>query len=351
MYISIKSEKMEQLLQVIEASKRSYIYFISVLLKYILLFAVLSVPKIGMAAHLGMIPIVDNNNLRLMIEGRSDIWTSPYRDKEIPLRIHELKLRVPLINTESWSASAHIGAESLSSGRADVTVGRNPVFIGSDLRSLSAGFAVKRTTSEGSSVSIFTAQNSSSDEVYRDTRDTWTEVSIFYEFAPQDRLQWVVAANSSKNRGFLNNQIVPFVGVYYKPGPNFSVTFGFPFARLIWSSENFWTTSLYLTPVGVHGEVTRSSSSNMSWRVKAGLSSRSYLHVNRIDDHMRLIFVEKYFEGGFKSKVSDQTFVGFMIGASFDRVFYEAKSVFSAEGQNTGLNKDLYGTFLMEFEL
>lgn len=329
----------------------SYVRFIFIISKGILLIVGLSMPKIGVAAHLGMIPTVDKHNLRLIIEGRTDIWTSPYRDKETPLRLHELKLRAPLFNTESWSASAHIGAESLSSGRADMTVGRNPVFIGSDLRSLSAGFGVKRTASEGSSVSIFTAQNSSSDEVYRDTRDTWTEVSIFYEFAPQDRLQWVVAANSSKNRGFLNNQIVPFIGVHYKPSSNFSATFGFPFARLIWSNEDFWTTSVYLTPVGVHGEVTRSTSAHMSWRIKAGLSSRSYLHVNRIDDHMRLIFEEKYFEGGFKSKVSDQTSVGFTIGTSFDRVFYEAQNVFSAEGQKTNLNKDLYGAFLMEFEL
>lgn len=329
----------------------SRIHFVLAILKNVLLIIGLLLPKTGMTAHLGMIPTVDKHNLRLIIEGRTDLWTSAYRYKEAPLRLHEVRFRARLINSEFWSASAHVGAESLSSGRTDLTVGRNPVFIGSDLRSQSAGFGVKRTASDASSFSVFAAYNSSSDEPYKNTRDIWTEVSMFYEFAPQDTLQWVIAANSSKNRGFLNDQIVPFVGVHYKPGSNFSATIGFPFARFIWSNEDFWTTSVYLTPVGIHGEMAHMSLPYLSWRMKAGLSSRSYLHVNRIDDQMRLIFEEKYLEGGFKSKVSDQTFVTFSIGTSFDRALYEAKSVFYAEGSKTDLNKDLYGVIQMEFEL
>jgi hypothetical protein len=321
------------------------------ILRILLLVTGLAIPQIGASAHLGMIPTIDKNNLRLIVEGRTDLWTSIYRDKETPLRLHELKIRAPLITSESWSASAHAGSESLSSGRADLTVGNDPVFIGSDLRSHSAGFGIKRIAADTSAISIFAAYCSAGDQPYRDTRDIWTEVTVFYEFAPKDTLQWVVAVNNSKNRGFYNDQVIPFLGVHYKPTSNFSATFGFPYARFTWSNEGSRATSLYLTPVGVHSEMTNTISHDIDWRIKAGLSSRSYLHINRLDDRMRLIYEEKYLEGGIRTKVSEQTFMHFSFGASFDRSFYEAKSVFSAEGPKTNVNQDLYGTIKMEFEL
>lgn len=301
------------------------------------------------AAPLGNIPEIEEDKVRLIFSARSDLWLSPYEDKETPLRIYGATLRLPVTLTEGWIGSAMLATESVSLGRTDVIVGEDTVPLNSNLQDQSAGLGLTHQLHDESSISIYGAFSSASDEPFQNDRDRWMELTAAYRSQTWGDWQGLFAVNYSKNRGFLNNQVIPFLGVSYQPKSAFRFLLGFPYLQMVWKPDLNWTTTASLTPVGGRVKANYIYSDSLLLFLDAGLSARSYLHVNRTQNDHRLIFEEKYAEIGFKRILSPKTYVGFAAGGSFDRNVYEAKTVFRPMGSKIELNGDITGRFLLEF--
>lgn len=97
-----------------------------------ILFAVLfvQVPIVLLAAPLGRIPLVDRGNPRIVLDSQTDLWVSPYKNKETPQRTYQTQLKIPFIKNESLTASLNIENEGRSLGRPDLLVGKNKSTLG-----------------------------------------------------------------------------------------------------------------------------------------------------------------------------------------------------------------------------
>lgn len=301
-----------------------------------------------MAAPLGIVPEIEEDRMRVIFKARSDLWLSPYEDKETPIRIYEGQLRLPASLFDSWMGSLSLTSETVSLGRTDLLIGKRSTSLSSNLQSQSIGFGLERKMENKSSISFYGALTSASDEPFKNGRDIWTEATTSYRSPMWGLWQGIFALNYSKNRGFLNDQALPLVGAAYKWSSNLNFIVGFPFARVTWNSLN-WTITATATPVGGSLYIDYIYSDSLLILMSAGVSSRSYLHVNRTEDKYRLIFEEKYAEVGLKRILSPKTLIGFKAGASFDRSVYEAITVFHPESSKSHITGDLTSGIFLEF--
>lgn len=303
----------------------------------------------GRALTFAAIP--EPENIELEIAWRSDLWTSPMVDKRTPVRIYDASAVAPFFRNKNWIASVKLDTEGVSSGRPDLVVGRNRVLIGSDLRMQEYGVYAQRRGEDDSRFSFSAAYDSASDEPFKSARDRWTEFqAVYVTKVNSDDYQWIFATNYSKNRGFLNNRLIPMIGVNYRPLPGLDLTLGFPFARFIWK-DDLYDLNFLATPAGFSFVGSKTINPTVTGRLRAGLANRAYLHENRIEDDMRLFFQETYADGGFRTRLTSTTTIEILLGASIDRSFYEAKQVYQPVGNRTTLPADFYGRIRMEFSL
>lgn len=303
------------------------------------------------AAPLGTIPQVQEGPARVEIEYLTDLWTSPNQNKENAVRLYNVSLKVPLVATEKWTGSFHGDLEGYDLGRPDLTIGEHNVRVGSDLRAQSLGFGLSRHPGDGRWTNYFGSYRSSSDEPYGSSRDTWVEHAFFHAFKPNGTYQWVTGFNYSKNRGFLNDQLIPILGVAYKPYSDLTVITGFPFFYFDMNIENYIRAQLTLTPVGLNAEFSHKINDDLSIRLRSGIATRSYLHHNRVEDKERFFVNSKYIDISFRRVLSAKTQYGLALGYSFDREFYEGEQAFRPQGARTTIGPDLTGGFVMEILL
>jgi hypothetical protein len=306
----------------------------------------------GFAAPLGTIPVIESRNLRLFFDGRSDLWSAVAKVKSSPVRITAAEVQVPIAHAETWKASFNASDESLSLGRADFSLGKKKVFIGSDLRSESFGLGLNKEFESGSSVSIFAAFATASDRPYGAPRDEWIESNLVYRSPKLENHRWIFVVNQSNNRGFKNGTPFPYFGVSYEPEPEFKAMFGFPFLFLTWGTpDKDWKKDFKLTPFGTRFDLETNLEDQFVFNAFAAFTVRSYLHDERIDDDDRLYYQEFSIETSVRRALSSETTVLFGIGYSFDRRLYESETIYSPNSEYTIMNNDVYGRIAMEFRL
>lgn len=303
------------------------------------------------AAPLGMIPQVQEGPARIEIEYLTDLWTSPNENKENSVRLYNLNFKVPMIASEKWTASFHADLEGYDLGRPDITIGDDNVRVGSDLRAQSLGFGFSHHPGDGRWINYFGSYRSSSDEPYLASRDTWIEHSLIYAFKPTGFYQWVTGFNSSQNRGYWNGQVIPILGVSYRPYSDLSIVMGFPFFYIDMNIKNYIRAQLTMTPVGLNTEFSHKVRDDLSIRLRSGLATRSYLHHNRVEDEKRFFVNSKYIDLSFSRVLSEKTRYGLALGYSFDRQFYEGEQAFRPQGARSTIGPDLTGGFVMEILL
>jgi hypothetical protein len=301
------------------------------------------------ADPLGAIHVIDDGPPRVDLSFRSDLWTSPNQNKESPLRIYNLQFNFPVYRDDTWKVLLLLNTEGLRIGNAGLSVGEDKVDIGGDLRSQAVGLGVVRTQADASSDSFFGTYNSESDEPFRSGRDTGLDVAFYHKFVPDGERQWVAGFDQSKNRGIFNDRPIPLLGVIYRPSPEFTAVFGFPFLRFTWNTEP-WQKQLLITPVGINAQASHRIDEFLVFYGRAGLTNRSYMHTQRIADEKRIIYEEKYVEIAALRMVSSQASLETSFGTSFNRRLYEAQRVYAPIGDVVSIKSDIYGTVKMGFQ-
>ena len=295
--------------------------------------------------------MIESRDLKILFDFRSDMWTSPYKFKSAPVRIISGEFRIPIAHAETWKASADIADESLSLGRADFTLGKKKVFIGSDLRTQSAGIGLNKDFESGSSLSLFGAFATASDKPHGTTSDEWYEGNFVYRSQLLENHRWIFVVNQSKNRGFKNGMPFPYLGVSYEPDPEFRAVFGFPFLFLTWGTPETWKKEFRITPFGARFDLETNLEDQFVFNAFAAFTVRSYLHAEREDKDDRLYYQEFAIEANVRTALTTETGVIFGLGFSFDRRFYESETIYSPNSDYTIIDNDLYGRVAMEFRL
>lgn len=320
-------------------------------LGFVLFFLLLVSPDWVFAAPLGTVPTIEERDLKLIFDFRSDLWTSPYTYKSAPVRITAGEFRIPVAKAETWKASADVYDESLNLGRSDFTLGKKKVFIGSSLRSQSVGFGANNDFESGSSLTVFGAFASASDEPHRDQRDEWIEANVIYRSQLFDNHRWIFVVNQSNNRGFRNGFPFPYFGVIYEPDPEFRVVAGFPFAMVTWGRPETWKKGFTLTPFGTRFDLETNLEDKFVFNAFAAFTVRSYLHAAREDSEDRLYYQEFALEASVRTAMTSETGIIFGLGYAFDRRLYESETIYSPNSEVTIINNDFYGRVAMEFRL
>lgn len=303
------------------------------------------------AAPLGTIPTIDTQFLRVILDFRSDLWTSPYSYKPSPIRVINGEFRIPVAYGDTWNISANISDESLSLSKTEFHVADRDVFIGNNLQSQSIGLGLNKTFADGSAFMLVGAYATASDNPYADPRDRWFEGNFVYRSAPRGSYKYVMAVNQSANRGLANDRPFPFFGIVFQPNDNFEAHIGFPFMRIIWHKENDWKRIAHVTPFGAYFDIEKNLTDDFIYHGRAEYALRSYLYKNRLEDDTRLYYQEMSLEGGIRKELTVTTTVGIAVGYAFDRRLYESKSIYEPRESKTELDSDFYGRIRLEFNL
>lgn len=317
--------------------------------RYCIFTAALLQSEASSARPLGEFPAVEIGNPRIEVELLSDLWTSPYQNKENPQRLYQAEIKIPLYRSEAWKSSLNFEGEGQSLGRPDLAIGQHQILLGQDLRSQSVGFAVDKTNEDKSSIGFFISYESASDEPFQAQRDISKDFTLIYVSKLHGAWQWLTGVDQSKNRGFRNGELIPFVGFIYQTEKNFRMTAGFPFLRLDWVGNNDWGANFTAGKVGLHGELIFYAWPDISLHARSGISNRSYSHKNRVEDERRLFYEDKYLDIGFRKQLSEKTNFGIQVGHAFDRKVFEGEQVFDPIGPVVEINADLYGGIQMEY--
>ncbi|KHD86998.1 MAG: hypothetical protein OM95_16885 [Bdellovibrio sp. ArHS] len=304
-----------------------------------------------MAAPLGTIPTIEEQNLQMLFSFRSDLWTSPYTYKDAPLRIFNTDIRLPLYKSDTWSASAHIFAESLNLGRTQFRLGEREVFIANSFQNQGGGFGARRDLANGGKLSFFASYATASDMPWGEPRNDYFDGTITYQMAPEMNYSWIFALNQSDNRGFHDGKPFPYFGVVYSLKENVRMTIGFPFFRFAWGRELNWIHTFEVTPFGVNYAARKFLDNGFVFDGRVGLTVRSYLYDSRPDDEDRIYYQEIFVEGAFKKFVTSRTGVTFALGAAVDRRLYESERIYHPDSKVTQLENDFYGRLGLEFNL
>lgn len=318
--------------------------------RFLLLALILGLSGVSYSAPLGTIPTIEEGNLRLITDFRSDLWTSPYRFKSAPLRFIDGKFRIPVLKKDSWTASVAFESERFSLGRADVTLGSQKVFVAQDLRSESIGFGVSKSFENGDSVSFFNSWATASDSPFS-TRNSWAESTWIYRTRRVDDHRWVIGLNQSNNRGILNGKPFVYAGMVYDNEDDFSMSVGFPFFSATWGNSETWRKTFVLTYFGSRLEAEKNLEDGFVFKTAAWFSVRSFLHDDRTNTDERLYYQEICIEPSIKKALSDRTNMVFGVGYSFDRRLYETRTIYRPNNKTTQIENDAYTRFGLEFIL
>ncbi|WP_413576508.1 hypothetical protein ACLVWU_00535 [Bdellovibrio sp. HCB290] len=305
----------------------------------------------ALARPLGTIPEIQEQDLLMLFDFRSDLWTSPYTYKDSPVRITSGEVRVPLYAGDSWAMSAAAYTESLNLGRTDFELGTKDIFIGNSLRQEYIGIGARKTFDSGASISGFLASATASDDPWGSGKDKYTYAAVIYRSRMIDDHNWIFGVDQSQNRGIKNGQPFPYLGITYHLQNDMIVSFGFPFFRMVWKFAEDWVGSASVTPFGMRVAADRKINSNTSVGALAALSVRSYLFHEREEDADRLFYQEIMGEVFLARDLTEATRVIFALGGAADRKLYESERVYEPNSQVTTIKSDFYGRLAVEFRL
>lgn len=312
---------------------------------------ILSYSSLVLAEPLGAIPAVEEGDAKLSLKSQSDLWLHLDQDKKSPIHILDLGLKIPIWQNAGWKTSITASNEALNLGRAEADIGNHPVYIGTNLQSRSVGFGLEKQFEKESALLFFGFYDSSSNMPYHTEKEVSKRVALAFKFARLGDDQWIIGAERSDNRGYMNGEILPSFGVARTFSKKLIVFIGFPFVRVNWDDLSMWKWRLRLSPVGSDSEIEMIRNSKISLYSKMGLSTRGYANAHRAQDDLRLFYEEKFLEIGYRIKVNDPTTFSFFAGFSMDRKFYEGKQSFKPIGKVQRIDADVRGGLSMVMTL
>ncbi len=302
------------------------------------------------ARPLGVVPTVQEQNLEILFDSRSDLWTSPYTYKNSPVRIVGASVRIPLFHTETWAASAILYDESLNLGRADFELGTQKVFIANSLSNQFYGFGIKKSFSEGGELSLFASYATASDNPWGSPRNDYFYGALIYRSAKINDHSWLLGVDQSQNRGLLNGHPFPYVGISFEL-ENKTVSFGFPYVKVDWTFKDDWHGVFFATPFGTNLKISKDVGDNSTVGAYTAFTVRSYLLDARIEDEDRFYYQEILGEVFYTRDVTHATRVTFAVGGSGDRRIYQTDQLYHPDGKTQTIGGDYYGRLAVEFSL
>jgi hypothetical protein len=289
-------------------------------------------------------------NSELHFRIRSDLWTSLDQNKETPVRLYDIGWRYRWLDKEDWKVALLANMEGFSTGRADLVVGPERVLVGSDLRDGKLGFQMAHQEPDQSGFVFNTLYESASDRPFQAARDVWFDAFFQYQFQKIENHHYFVEATSSKNRGYLNGQFLLLPGVHFESDENWNYSFTVLSAKISWQKNPTEQFQILLDPMDPHLHYHRLLPREKFYDASAGVRTRSYMNVNRLESDMRLFFEESYFENSVSLKMSDRTSLRFNVGLAFNRFLYEGKQVYLQVGHRSTMPSDMYGSYRWEFK-
>ncbi|WP_413583110.1 hypothetical protein [Bdellovibrio sp. HCB288] len=282
---------------------------------------------------------------------RSDLWTSPYTYKDSPVRISGGEVQIPLYTGDTWAASAAVYSESLNLGRTDFDLGTKDIFIGNALRQEFIGAGARKTFSNGDNISGFIASATASDDPWGSDRDKYIYAALIYRTRLIDNYNWIFGIDQSENRGFLNGEPFPYLGITYHLDNDMEITVGLPFFRMKWKFADDWKGMASVTPFGFNVSADKEVTHNTDVGGVVALNVRSYLFHERTEDDDRLFYQEIMAEAYLARELTEATRVIFALGGSADRKLYESEKIYSPNSHVTSIKSDFYGRLAVEFRL
>ncbi len=186
---------------------------------------------------------------------------------------------------------------------------------------------------------------SAGDQVFRSRTKTVWNVTGFYSSSPDPSSRWVWLLNISNNRSFLNEIPVPGVAYIYRPNPEFTGFFGFPFLFFRWKFAEQWNSQFVLGPFTYKAEVSRSLVGPLQAYGSADNTVQAYYRAQRLREEERLFYNESRLVVGMKSPVNRSVFADVFAGMIYNRSVVEREnfSGFSADSRTLG-NEIVIGT-------
>lgn len=304
----------------------------------------------AVAGPLGTVPTIHEQNLEVLLDSRSDLWTSPYTYKNSPVRISGGSIRIPLLHTESWAASALLYLEELNLGRADFQLGDQSVFIANSLSNQIFGFGVRKNFADGGSMSVFAAYATASDSPWASPRNNYFYGALIYRTKKIENHSWLLGIDQSGNRGLYNGKPFPYFGMTYELEDK-TISFGFPYVKVDWTFKEDWKGQFFTTPFGTNLRVSKDMGDRTTIGAYTAFTVRSFLLDARIDEQDRLYYQEILAEAYLTRDVTESTQVTFALGGSGDRRIYQTDRLYHPDAKTQSIKADLYGRLAVEFRL
>ena len=260
------------------------------------------------------------------------------------LNVYDGQLAVNIIKSTTQTLTFSGEFETLDTGFSDFNIGRENVSTDGHLSNQSVSLGYKRNIgSLGENLSLTLSYGSASDKTFSNSRNNAVNLTATYGFKKSnEKSQWLLLLNYSNNRTFLNNIPLPSVGYLYRPSDKFTVFAGLPFISLTWVDFPNYIHSISISPASLKLDFSWGILGPIRFYSLFNYQAQSYLHLNRSEDELRLLFVEKRVGVGLRAPVSRAVSFDFGLGYSFDRYLFEGEGVYSKIGDKLYLDEDMY---------
>lgn len=257
---------------------------------------------------------------------------------------HSLNASVPLYNKDehSWSMSARAGLWDLESSARLPAYGMGVL---EKLYDVQAGLSYSHTREGQGSWGGNLQVGSQSNKPFDTLRETTLSLSGYRAFARKESSQWILIANYSNNRSFLNN--IPIVGVAYSyaPSKDFSAVFGAPFVFIRWVPKEKWVFTYFgLIPWNHRIELSHFVFGPIQVMATFESVPSLFLLADRADSRERLFYDERKASIGVKSPISKILSLELRGGYAFDRSMFQAQNYREPVGGRAYLGSTWFGT-------
>lgn len=288
---------------------------------------------------------------QLIFGWESDLFVDPLETKGAAFKAYQLDVAYPVISSTEWKPLLAMKAESTSIAQQGLTIGNQRILINKALLDRGVGVGLLKMMNDEGYLKFVAIYGSASEKPFQDTRDIDLDLNLQYISSLQNDGQWIFILSSTKNRGYLNNKIVPLLGYRYFFNTEMNVTLGLGFFETQWYPTSTESLVLLLEPVGYSLSYSKHLPLDLLWVNQLGLSTKSFMHTDRIEDEMRLFLEYKYMKSGFELTITERSRLGVDFGLIYDRTLYEAKQVFLPIGKENVFASEWFGSFTWRFKL
>lgn len=281
---------------------------------------------------------------KLELGTRNDISN---QGSENRVNVYEGQAAFNLIKNKKQTLTFTGEFETVDTGFSDFTIGNSSVLTRGHLSNQSVSMGYNRNINDsGENLSLTLSYGSASDNTFSSSKNNAVNLTATYGFKKsKEESQWLLLLNYSNNRTFLNNIPLPSVGYLYRPSKKFTVFAGLPFLSLTWVDFPNYIHSITLSPSSLKLDFSWGVMGPIRFYSLFNYQAQSYLHQNRAEDDLRLLFVEKKWALGLRAPVSRAVSFDLGVGYSFDRYLFEGEGVYSKIGDKLYLDEDVFCLF------